>query len=69
MAKFKSGDIVVLKSGGPKMTIHGIGEFAFEEGALCKWFNEKSELKEAVFDENSLEHYDRNRDPKVPACC
>lgn len=51
------------------MTIHGIGEFAFEEGALCKWFNEKSELKEAVFDENSLEHYDRNRDPKVPACC
>lgn len=40
--KIKSGDVVVLKSGGPKMTVK------FENSVVkwaCKWF-ENGEMKE-----------------------
>lgn len=49
---FKAGDVVQLKSGGPKMTIKGIGKYglgAKEDSALCVWF-EKNTHKEALFD-------------------
>ncbi len=42
MADFKQGDVVQLKSGGPKMTIKGIGKYGIvpkEENALCEWFD------------------------------
>lgn len=37
---FKNGDIVQLKSGGPKMTIISIGEYTSlgGTGANCSWF-------------------------------
>jgi len=38
---FAKGDVVVLKSGGPKMTIEKIGPLGFykkEVGAHCCWF-------------------------------
>ena len=34
--KFKVGDVVQLKSGGPEMTIEGIGD---EGWADCVWFS------------------------------
>jgi len=34
VGEYKVGDIVQLKSGGPKMTIDGIEEGEY----LCKWF-------------------------------
>lgn len=52
MAEFQKGDVVELKSGGPKMTIQDLGDYGPMgpgDGALCVWF-EKSELKESVFD-------------------
>ncbi|MES2952205.1 MAG: DUF2158 domain-containing protein [Pseudomonadota bacterium] len=41
MAKFKKGDIVLLKSGGPKMTVSEIADYGPTgptEGVLCVWF-------------------------------
>ncbi len=49
---FKAGDVVQLKSGGPKMTIKGIGKYGFaatEETALCVWFD-KTTRKEETFE-------------------
>ena len=64
--KFKIGDIVVLKSGGPRMTInklilkrnvaHTMSGFNddFEGEYECKWFEGK-EGKTDSFQENALE--------------
>lgn len=42
MAQFKSGDLVVLKSGGPTMTIDTVNTDVFDDdkvtGLLCAWF-------------------------------
>jgi uncharacterized protein YodC (DUF2158 family) len=51
-AELHVGDVVTLKSGGPKMTIATIGAFptiGIEQGAECVWF-EKDESKTKVFD-------------------
>lgn len=59
MATFEVGNVVQLKSGGPLMTIHNVGDYSPmgpNPGALCVWF-EKSKREEAVFDPRTLEHY------------
>jgi len=56
---FKKGDVVVLKSGGPLMTIHNLGDYPMAgvtNGALCIWFD-GAKRQEAVFDVDALEHY------------
>jgi uncharacterized protein YodC (DUF2158 family) len=48
---YKVGDVVILKSGGPNMTIEKIGPIGFykkELGAHCCWFEEK-QSKHDVF--------------------
>lgn len=54
MNRFKVGDMVVLKSGGPKMTIQEIGEISNTEKATCFWF-EGNNLKKDYFSLESLE--------------
>jgi uncharacterized protein YodC (DUF2158 family) len=49
MENFIIGDIVQLKSGGPKMTIEALSTTVF-----CQWFNEKNELCDGHFQENTL---------------
>lgn len=52
MADFKKGDVVQLKSGGPRMTIQDLGDYGPtgpEEGALCVWF-EKDKQQQSTFD-------------------
>lgn len=49
--EFKTGMVVVLKSGGPKMTITEING----EDIECQWFNEKNEVEVNTFNEVSLE--------------
>jgi uncharacterized protein YodC (DUF2158 family) len=49
---FKAGDVVQLKSGGPKMTIELIGkkfESDTKNSAKCVWF-EKQKQNTAYFD-------------------
>lgn len=57
---FKKGDVVTLKSGGPLMTIHNLGEYptaGVSNGALCIWFD-KAKRQEEVFDLDALEHFE-----------
>ena len=53
MAKFNPGDVVVLKSGGPKMTVHGYhkGE---EKKLTCTWFHNHERVSES-FNEDTLD--------------
>jgi uncharacterized protein YodC (DUF2158 family) len=58
MAVFKSGDLVVLKSGGPIMTVDTVNTDIFDDdkitGLLCAWFvGEK--LERVRFDHRAIE--------------
>ncbi len=55
--EIKIGTVVQLKSGGPKMTVQDIGDYALnagaENGALCVWFAGDDNKSEA-FDIQAL---------------
>ncbi|MCC7388538.1 MAG: DUF2158 domain-containing protein [Phycisphaerales bacterium] len=55
MAKFTKGDVVQLKSGGPRITVDEYGTFGMTrtEGVKCVWFDGSRRLEE-VFDEALL---------------
>lgn len=55
--QFKPGDVVRLKSGGPKMTVVKFGSYRMGtlDGYLCQWFDTKGDLKSDVFTEEMLE--------------
>lgn len=53
---FKVGDLVQLKSGGPKMTICGF-EYAFQNPE-CQWFDDSGHLQFSVFDPYMLKACD-----------
>lgn len=56
---FKKGDVVRLKSGGPKMTVVDIGKYGFGTGeisAKCQWFAGEN-LKEDVFELEAIEKF------------
>ena len=55
--KFKTGDVVRLKSGGPNMTVvkYGLYDYEKTEKCLCRWFDEKHKLSEQTFWEEELE--------------
>ncbi len=57
MEDLQIGDVVKLKSDGPKMTISNIGDYSAsgggKEGARCDWFDGK-EKKNGVFNISTL---------------
>jgi uncharacterized protein YodC (DUF2158 family) len=52
MGGFKKGDIVVLKSGGSLMTVHGPNECG---GIVCVWEDKHGHRQEAVYDAETLQ--------------
>ena len=55
MLPFIGGEVVVLNSGGPKMTVG----FSASDGMVrCFWFNVAQEFKDASFSPNALHLYD-----------
>jgi uncharacterized protein YodC (DUF2158 family) len=50
--EFKPGDVVALKSGGPRMTVSYIPEGS--KSAECMWFDEKKERQHSVFNWSTL---------------
>jgi uncharacterized protein YodC (DUF2158 family) len=52
-AELKVGDVVTLKSGGPKMTVEQIGKFSMSSTAhnraKCTWFDGTKKL-DALFE-------------------
>jgi uncharacterized protein YodC (DUF2158 family) len=59
MTIFKSGDFVVLKSGGPTMTVDTVNTDIFDDnkitGVLCVWFAGEK-LERVRFDHRAIEH-------------
>lgn len=53
MSVFNKGDIVVLKSGGPRMTITSIPN-EHSSGYFCQWFDDNGQLSKARFPGESL---------------
>ena len=57
MSEIVKGDVVTLKSGGPKMTVQHTGSYIMgggpDDGAACVWF-EGSKPFEKVFDRSVL---------------
>lgn len=58
MAEFKKGDVVQLRSGGPRMTVVDLGDYSSSglgpaDGVKCQWF-EKTKIHEQVFDAAAL---------------
>jgi uncharacterized protein YodC (DUF2158 family) len=51
MPTFKNGDIVKLKSGGPKMTVNGEEVNGYVE---CMWFTKADERRSESFDVGAL---------------
>lgn len=61
MADFKKGDIVIMRSGGPKMTVADLGDYSSygtgpENGVKCQWFDKTKRLED-VFDAEVLKIY------------
>jgi len=60
MADIKIGDVVILKSGGPAMTVQNIGDYSPmgpKPGLSCVWFDGLKKIED-VFHINTVEHYD-----------
>jgi uncharacterized protein YodC (DUF2158 family) len=60
---FKVGDIVTLKSGGPRMTVQRVIEKSDrqpDEIIECQWFD-KNTLKEASFPPDSLKIWEPDK--------
>ena len=66
MRKFKPGDIVQLKSGGPKMTVQRYEKFSLYNEATCQWFVNSVEYRTASFPETSLKAIDTENDGDYP---
>jgi len=58
MTFFKSGDLVVLKSGGPTMTVDAVNTDIFDDnkvtGIVCVWFVGEN-LQRVRFEKNAIE--------------
>lgn len=52
MTKFQVGDVVVLKSGGPRMTVTQIG--LTHSRVECTWFTPDAEIKTAYIADMAL---------------
>ncbi len=50
--KFKVGDVVILKSGGPKMTVEDVEG---RDTIVCQWFGDSKKLEYGSFPADSLE--------------
>lgn len=49
MSDVKVGDVVKLKSGGPKMTVTSIEDHMGTPSVFCEWFDEKNTQQSGVF--------------------
>ena len=59
------GDVVTLKSGGPRMTVMYAGPVGFASGhwLICQWFDEHGELRQDMFAQDMV----RNEPRSIPA--
>lgn len=55
-APLNIGDVVTLKSGGPRMTVTYAGPVALTSGdwVVCQWFDEQGELRQEMFEQERV---------------
>lgn len=61
---FAKGDVVVLKSGGPKMTVTGLPN-EHSSGYFCEWFDERGGLSRARFPGDALKRIEERHAPAL----
>jgi uncharacterized protein YodC (DUF2158 family) len=51
------GDVVTLKTGGPRMTVMYAGPVGFASGhwLICEWFDEQGELRQDMFAQDAVQ--------------
>ena len=51
------GDVVTLKSGGPRMTVMYAGPVGFAAGhwLICQWFDDQGELRQDMFAQDMVQ--------------
>ncbi|TAM00568.1 MAG: DUF2158 domain-containing protein [Paraburkholderia sp.] len=56
------GDVVTLKSGGPRMTVMHAGPVGFAAGhwLICQWFDEHGELRQDMFAQDMVQSVPRS---------
>jgi len=54
--QFKPGDVVSLRSGGPRMTVASVDG----PSALCEWFSDDQHPQSRSFSLTSLKHDERD---------
>lgn len=49
--RFRVGDVVTLKTGGPRMTVIYAGPVVFDEAdwLICQWFDESGHFRQEMF--------------------
>ena len=57
--KFKKGDVVMLKSGGPHMTV---SRYTDNGRVVCIWFDESQKDNSKAFEEATLELLEEDDD-------
>ncbi|HKT96960.1 MAG TPA: YodC family protein [Paraburkholderia sp.] len=55
------GDVVTLKSGGPRMTVMYAGPVGFASGhwLICQWFDDQGELRQDMFAQDMVQNEPR----------
>ena len=53
--KFKTGDVVRRKAGGPRMTVVSYGEYQGKRKCLCRWSDNRGEPRTDAFLEGELD--------------
>lgn len=59
---YQAGDVVQLKSGGPKMTVE---KTTGVKMVHCVWFDKDGNEKKGQYNEDTLKEYDPDDDPTV----
>jgi uncharacterized protein YodC (DUF2158 family) len=54
--RFSVGDVVTLKSGGPRMTVTQVGPLTngASDWLVCQWFDEQGELRQEQFERDRV---------------
>jgi uncharacterized protein YodC (DUF2158 family) len=65
LAPLNIGDVVTLKTGGPRMTVTYAGPVALTAGdwVICQWFDEHGELRQEMFEQEHVQLEPRSIPP------
>ncbi|MGR3908306.1 YodC family protein [Burkholderia sp. SR8] len=53
---FRAGDVVTLKTGGPRMTVTYAGPVVFDDAdwLICQWFDDSGHFRQEMFHHDTV---------------